>query len=179
MEDQVTDPDFGGFLEQPGLPATVNQLGEITFQHDRAAAAGLGRFGAESDRPGVPVHVGPLQGDDLALPPAREVGEPGEVLQVGGQGCNHGWLPARLPAPSAASFHPHDSTKTQFYISEILQVARSSLLDDLIRPLQQQGGIVRPRALAVLRSQVGSSGRSEAHEPPQSLRLDALHERVS
>jgi len=26
---------------------------------------------------------------------------------------------------------------------------------------------------------VGSSGRSEAHEPPQSLRLDALHERVS
>jgi len=91
MEDQVTDPDFGGFLEQPGLPATVNQLGEITFQHDRAAAAGLGRFGAESDRPGVPVHVGPLQGDDLALPPAREVGEPGEVLQVGGQGSDHGF----------------------------------------------------------------------------------------
>jgi len=91
MEDQVTDPDFGGFLEQPGLPATVNQLGEITFQHDRAAAAGLGRFGAESDRPGVPVHVGPLQGDDLALPPAREVREPGEVPQVRGQGRDHGF----------------------------------------------------------------------------------------
>jgi len=59
MEDQVTDPDFGGFLEQPGLPATVNQLGQVTFQHDGTAPAGLGRFGAKSDRPDVPVHVGP------------------------------------------------------------------------------------------------------------------------
>ena len=72
------------FLEQPGLPATINQLGKITFQHYSATPAGLGRFGAKPHRPGVPVHVGPLQGDDLALPPAREVGEPGEVPQVGG-----------------------------------------------------------------------------------------------
>jgi hypothetical protein len=71
--------DVAVLLEQPGLPATVNQLGKITFQHDGAASAGLGRFGSEPNRPGVAVHVGPLQRDDLVLPPTREVGEPGEV----------------------------------------------------------------------------------------------------
>jgi hypothetical protein len=91
VEDEVTDPDLAVLLEQPGLPATVNQFGQITFQHDGAASAGLGRFGSEPNGPGIPVHVGPRQGDDLALPPAREVGEPGEVLQVGGQGSDHGF----------------------------------------------------------------------------------------
>ncbi len=70
VENQRGDSDVAVLLEQPGLPATINQLRKITFQHDGAALAGLGRFGSEPDRPGVPVHVGPLQGDDLALPPA-------------------------------------------------------------------------------------------------------------
>jgi hypothetical protein len=79
VEDEVTDPDLAVLFEQPTLPATVNQLGQVTFQHDGAAPTGFGCLRAEPNRPGVPVHVGPLQGDDLALPPAREVGEPGEV----------------------------------------------------------------------------------------------------
>jgi len=81
---------MAGLLEEPGVPATVNQLGQVAFQHDGTAAADLGRLRAEPDGPGVPVHVSPAQGDDLALPPAREVREPGEVLQVGGQGRDHG-----------------------------------------------------------------------------------------
>jgi hypothetical protein len=73
-------------LEQPRLPAPVNQLGQITFEHDSAAPASLGRFGSQSNRPRVSVNVGPLQGDDLALPPAREVGESSEVPQRVRQG---------------------------------------------------------------------------------------------
>jgi len=91
VEHQGGDSDVAVLLEQAGLPAAVNQLGQITFQHDGAPSAGLGRFGAESNRPGVPVHVRPPQGDDLAFPPAREIGEPGEVLQVGGQGSDNGF----------------------------------------------------------------------------------------
>jgi hypothetical protein len=58
MEHQRGDSDVAVLLEQPGLPATVNQLGKITFQHDGTASAGLGRFGSESNRSGVPVPIG-------------------------------------------------------------------------------------------------------------------------
>src|SRR5713101_3142447 len=91
VEHQRGDSDVAVLLDQPGLPATVNQLGQITFQHDGAASAGLGGLGAEPDGPGIRVHVGPLQRDDFTLPPAGEVGESGEVLQVAGQGSDHGF----------------------------------------------------------------------------------------
>jgi hypothetical protein len=60
VEHQRGDSDVAVLLEQPGLPAMVNQLGEITFQHDGAPSAGFGRFGSEPNRSGVPVHVSPL-----------------------------------------------------------------------------------------------------------------------
>ena len=84
VEHESGDSNVPALFEQPSLPATVNQLGQITFEHDRTAPAGLGGLGSEPNRAAVSVHVGPPQGDDLALAPAGEVGEPGEVLQVGG-----------------------------------------------------------------------------------------------
>lgn len=84
------ESDVVVLLKEAGLPATVNQLRQITFQHYRAASAGLGCFGAKPDGSGVPVHVSPPQRGDLAFPPAREVGEPGEVSEVVGQGSDDG-----------------------------------------------------------------------------------------
>src|SRR5690348_13156721 len=99
VEHQPGDSDVAGLLEESSLPAAVNQLCQITFQHDGTPSAGLGGLWTESNRPRVPVHVDPLQGDDLTLPPARQVGEPGEVLQVGGQGLVE---PVRKPANASA-----------------------------------------------------------------------------
>src|SRR5439155_587285 len=84
VEHQRSNADVAVLLKQARLPAPVNQLCEVTFQHHGTATAGLGRFGPEPDGAGFTVHVGPLQGDDFALPPAREVGEPSEVPEVVG-----------------------------------------------------------------------------------------------
>ena len=45
VEDEVTDQDLAVLLELPALPSTVNQVGQVTFQHDRAASPRLGGFG--------------------------------------------------------------------------------------------------------------------------------------
>jgi hypothetical protein len=78
-------------LEQPRLPATGNELDKVAFEHDGTASAGLGRFRSQSDRPRVSVNIGPFEGDDLALPPAREVGEASEVPQIIGKGRDDGF----------------------------------------------------------------------------------------
>jgi hypothetical protein len=66
VEDERSNVDIAVLLEQPRLPAAVNQFGQVTFEHDSAAPAGLSLFRSQSDRPRVSVNVSPLQRDDLA-----------------------------------------------------------------------------------------------------------------
>ena len=42
VEHQRGNSEMAGLLEQPALPAALNQLDQITFQHDGAGSAGLG-----------------------------------------------------------------------------------------------------------------------------------------
>ena len=71
VEHQRSNANIAVLLEKPRLPTAVNQLGQLTFEHDGAAPASLGRFRPQSKRPSVSVYVSPFEGDDLALPPAK------------------------------------------------------------------------------------------------------------
>jgi hypothetical protein len=110
VEHQHSNANIAVLLEQPRPPATVYQLDQITFEHDGAASARFSCFRSESNRAGIAVNVAPFEGDDLALRPSREVGEPGEVPQVVGQGGNHslqvGPFEETLPGERAGDGRP-------------------------------------------------------------------------
>ena len=50
VEHQFSNADFAVRLEQPQFPAAVNQLRQITFEHDGATSTGFRRYGTESNR---------------------------------------------------------------------------------------------------------------------------------
>src|SRR5262245_49594026 len=71
-----------GALELASLPAALDDPEEVALDRDGPAPGVLRMLWPEADHPAVSIDVGPAQGDELAAPPGRQVGEPGEVLEV-------------------------------------------------------------------------------------------------
>src|SRR5262249_13020570 len=69
-------------LELASLPAALDDPEEVALDRDGPAPGVLRMLWPEADHPAVSIDVGPAQGDELAAPPGRQVGEPGEVLEV-------------------------------------------------------------------------------------------------
>ena len=84
MEDRIDHPRAAiRRRQQARLPAPLHQRGQVAVEGHEPAPPVLGGLGAEADDAALPIEVAPREGADLALAPARQVAEAGEVLQVG------------------------------------------------------------------------------------------------